>query len=837
MASRLARIVVSESVDPFRRRRFALSRKLPFVLLISCVFLMLSTGATAAKTPTSSALQHVERTIKLVGGLRASVDRSQFDLDALLARLNYDDRSIIDFVAAEIVYQPYEGALRGPAGTLASRAGNTLDQALLLARLLRDAGFDARIARGAMSPGIQAELAENVRLSRSRVSPFTDSAAAKEILRQILALDRTRSPGETDAGALIDRAAQIAPEVLDEAERAAKVLAEVGMLSAPIPGKPVVDLTKALERGGYYWVQYRAGASSSWEDLHPAIEAVQSKAAKAVRPLQLYADSVPTEIQHRVRFEVFLEVRRGGKLERLPLMNAWERPSANFLDKPVEITNAQLNPDLQTRAFTDKAGFGSADFNDEIKVRAESGVFAPLFNGGLPPGARFFDMHGNLIDPMAGAASGADLFRTLSTKMRSAIGSMGGESSLPVTTGQIVRVTLVEPGGKETAYERYLFDRLNAAERSSQGYATEDDQTLRGSPLVDTAIAIVTGEIPEAKVIDLYLQQLETARSLFEWIARRPVSDGGAGDMEALDKALTKPLQTAASMRILSLIHLMDLPGRADFRSFRSRPNLIALTGKMAPGERAASGFFLVDIMDNHRTIVRESDGVIVHDRDRAISQGVWDTWSESLMFEPIHQDEPLFRRVSFDSTRSLRAKGAPKLVRLTHESQLVAYSDRIPAVSVPAIARDLALGHLVFLPTDEFGTKGVFTWWRLDPSTGTVLGMGWDGRGGFLEYLNTLGLGITEATAAARGVRGTAAWALCVWGSAAFKTAASGGFTETGPDRGFNTPKAAKDSFYWCANAAFWGAFWGAEIQALRYGVQLVGTAILGVILGDASR
>lgn len=45
-----------------------------------------------------------------------------------------------------VACQPYAGVLRGPEGTLAARAGNALDQALLLARLLVDAGYGAEVA-------------------------------------------------------------------------------------------------------------------------------------------------------------------------------------------------------------------------------------------------------------------------------------------------------------------------------------------------------------------------------------------------------------------------------------------------------------------------------------------------------------------------------------------------------------------------------------------------------------------------------------------------------------------------------------------------------------------
>src|SRR5690606_19333666 len=89
--------------------------------------------------------------MSLIQELRGYIDRSQFDLEALLDTLYYDEEEIIAFVRDNIYFEQYPGLLRGAQVTLSSRAGNALDQSLLLAQLLKDAGLDARIARGRLS--------------------------------------------------------------------------------------------------------------------------------------------------------------------------------------------------------------------------------------------------------------------------------------------------------------------------------------------------------------------------------------------------------------------------------------------------------------------------------------------------------------------------------------------------------------------------------------------------------------------------------------------------------------------------------------------------------------
>ncbi len=79
-------------------------------------------------------------------------------VDDLAASLDYDTDRIFRFVADEIRYEPYEGALRGPLGTLWARAGNSVDKALLLGSLLDAALVDYRYATGTLDAAGEASL-------------------------------------------------------------------------------------------------------------------------------------------------------------------------------------------------------------------------------------------------------------------------------------------------------------------------------------------------------------------------------------------------------------------------------------------------------------------------------------------------------------------------------------------------------------------------------------------------------------------------------------------------------------------------------------------------------
>ncbi len=78
---------------------------------------------------------------------RSDLQRPHADL---ADSLDLDTERIFRFVADEIRYEPYVGILRGPTGTLATRAGNAADQASLLAALLQAAAVPVHFAWGAL---------------------------------------------------------------------------------------------------------------------------------------------------------------------------------------------------------------------------------------------------------------------------------------------------------------------------------------------------------------------------------------------------------------------------------------------------------------------------------------------------------------------------------------------------------------------------------------------------------------------------------------------------------------------------------------------------------------
>lgn len=132
--------------------------------------------------------------------MAALLDPTEHDLDALGLELAFEEpEGIAAWVAENVAYEAYVGVLRGAEGTLVARAGNALDQALLLARLLTDAGYDARIALGALGDADALELVMGMFAPRAQPRATADAAGLAESLRVDADAAETYLEGEVPA--------------------------------------------------------------------------------------------------------------------------------------------------------------------------------------------------------------------------------------------------------------------------------------------------------------------------------------------------------------------------------------------------------------------------------------------------------------------------------------------------------------------------------------------------------------------------------------------------------------------------------------------------------------
>lgn len=631
--------------------------------------------------------------------VRATVPATAHDLDALALELAFEDPdAIAAAVHAAVAYEPYAGVLRGPAGTWTGRAGNALDQALLLARLLVDAGYDAEVA-----------LAE------------VDDAAARDVLATTRAAPPPPAPDWVAAGVAPEDLVNDASELDRAAEAAATIVADlradVAATSAWLAEQ--ADLDAAPDAGAdavlgdarsYAWVRYRLASSDPWAPLHPvfATPPAWTQDLEAERTL---SGVVPEELTHRLRIEAFVERRLGSDVEVKPLFAAWERPVANLIGVPLTLGFAPDGLDEAEPMVLD------LDAASDATV-----YFAPTLGTDLAPGAQLLDRLGNTLDPFAGASPAAGLFGALGDLANDATQELGGEG-LRISSVWL-SFTFVHPDGSEVVHRRPLFDRVDPTDRSAGvagPLAEMDDRALFDALTVTHTLLVSPTHVHAATAervrLDAALAILDYQRAV--WIA------GVEGD-EVVPTPSAELADAVVLERLTSTFAAFDahpLPEGAV--AVRHEPSLLVVRTPL-DGSSA-----LVDVVQNPRRVLRigETEGGL--DRAAALQVGVWETATERVA-------APAGSVVAHDTLGFMEAAGEAGLPWRTLRAGDAA-PDALPGAARAAIADDLAAGFVVVAPERLPAGAVEATWWRVDPVTGVALGRAGDGRGQAATEYTTL--------------------------------------------------------------------------------------------------
>lgn len=645
--------------------------------------------------------------------LSAALDRSAFDLDALLDSLDFDADPIIEFAKTELAYEQYPGVLRGPLGTLFSRSGNAIDQALLLAGLLRDAGYDVRIAQTELSAEAAQDVLRAMQQPAPAAPPIGDPAGtlavmqAHDLVPAALGADQAEGLLQYIRTAPEASAADIYGTVSSTTEF---VLDELGNAGAQFDTASV-NRELVEEARQYHWVQYRDQAGDPWIDIHPVF--IGELPFAPPTPTAYISGQVPESLQHRLRFQVFIERKTGNRLEVVPVSEPWERPVANLVGVPLTFSN-----------LTDSALQGGSIGRGLNELLESAAFFAPAFGNSLAEGGQFFDLRGTLIDPLVAQGGGTALFATIGDAFAGALGEIGGETEIPTLTAQWMEFTLIAPDGSEQVYRRTTFDRIGGAARAQNAppadlppTSLDDVQAL----MRRNTFMVAAGSVPRGYVIEAAHQRFQEQRAVIEALMRVRLG-APAPDVDAT----SIPAGWAGHLSLFSVFDMAQSIGPGH-RNYRSGTALVIHSDGLTEDGTWSEW---IDIVSNpRRTVSLEGDTPTLDPR-YALESGVWETAVEGT---------PLAEGTSFDTWQAFaaaEASGARPVVLLP-EAPLP--NADLPADTRAAIEADLSRGYAVIVPS-AVASPALAGWWRVDLRTGETLGQLRDGRGqDFVEMVGLL--------------------------------------------------------------------------------------------------
>jgi hypothetical protein len=672
----------------------------------------LARALTGGKELAPAAL--ADRADDLLDGLSKashSIARDTFDPQVIVDRLGKDADRLFAWVRDETALVPYAGTLRGPVGVLLDRSGNSLDRSLLLAELLRLAGFESRLARTTLTPAQSQPLLKSVGVLRNKNSnlagpastsfdQFVDSYATKFALDASVIKTRARELREAGVAA--------GKEAAKRATSQTSTLLTVLGRRLDAAATETADWQSRLT--DHWWVQTRRG--EAWIDLDVAsVFGVGQPAPSSATTLAV--GQIGDELRHLVTVRVSVECLCGGKFIERPVLEHTARVS--------DLAGVSMVfRQLPTGAATDWTSTA-----DEMEPRfsrwlAGQKEWMPVLAVGpkVIANSRF-----TTAAVVTDVASGGSKASPAGGMFDAFSGEEPADSGAGRLTAEYIDYEFRVPGSNTRVVRRALFDRIGAGARArAESRKEEADPLGLAAVLLTQTDIVVLGAQPSPAFVD-YL----TARSVLAGrsaaIAALRSSTPGAQPPQVhdeLDSGYFNPdlFQLALARRAWSEFGKQQFLAEANVLTLHE--GLLTNQAGMFANWR---GFDVI----NNRVEILATDTRGRSAAEIRLYQGVLDTNAEAII---MRADRPA-SNLAEDMLGPNLGPSAWKVVNQSADARVMA---------------ELGRGQIVVAP-GATQKPGEFGWWQIDPSSGTTLGMtnqGWGGAQNFIErWLNENEAGI----------------------------------------------------------------------------------------------
>ncbi len=688
----------------------------------------------------------LKRCFLALEAISAEVPRGTFDPQAIVEKAGRDPAKLFEWVRDETLWVPYQGELRGPAGVLMDRVGNSLDRSLLLAELLRLAGHKVRLAHASLTEQQAGELLSRVRAAPKGgiVTPREDisDAAVERVHKKIRDLGL---PEESLKGPSPEVQRESAQALAHATEGLSKVtplvLEATGKVGAREEGAARASAVRCLR--DHWWVQVEIAGAWADADPLPANARMGDACARAAQTLAPSPGGggfrLDAKLVHRATLRVVIEQLKRGKFTEHVVLKHELRPCES-VGQAVGLRHVPLD--------WPKVLDASKEADLKKALLAQTQWLPALFVGERAVFQSAFTMFGDAVDkpePNPAAAMGKH-----TATMVGGIGAILGGGDEPATppkpegllTAEWVDYELSRPGEKAQTVRREVFDLLGPAARAAGtpqppriDTARQLDRAL--ALLGETRILALPCDLSPQFLFHLVLRQQLDVRDKLPKIdqeqdrgrrqklaaeALNPPFGVGVTHGWALERQSLSPVSGEVYLDSLNVLtHTTDW--RQDAK------------GSLAVRQR-------IDIVANPVAVLGTSPENPVTVRVR---QGLADTAAEGLVLDRGNR-EPT-------TTVSVFARAAASQVplRVLRPSREPDWGQADLAPDVRArVGQDLAAGYLAVLPAKQvpLGETLRLGWFRVHPTTGETLGVMDDGfHSGMGDYI----IEVEESTATTR--------------------------------------------------------------------------------------
>ena len=660
------------------------------VIIVLSLLIVVSSAHSLEYQSIETSIKNYERKIN---DLKDNIDISVFNDTEILLKMDFDTDNLIAFTQDKIVFHPYVGLLRGVNGTLNSRAGNSLDQSILLAKLLNDAGLETRIANGQLTNEQTKQLLMGFGKADipNHIGNGEDfDSALKELTKQ-----STNNKVDWQNSNTNKRYTESLKIVESTLKKHNLSLNKKNIMS---------DLIK--NNKDYFWVEYRLNITDKWKNAHPAFAKGNQIDVKA---LSYFKDSVPEKYIHQVKIEAFIQQKIGKKLKTHSLMKPWIKPASNLQNFLITYSNAPSGVSVKS------------DY-DLVKIIENANFFTPTFNGS-PIGGKVFDLKGRLIDAEAMNSNMGALFKTLGDKTLMSVDALEGnkkDDSALQLKAQWLQFTFINPNGDEFVQKRYIYQ--------SSKESIKDEKLAKIQLMTEYSLLVNTGEQPESYLAKVYLDMISDSLPLLKSSSRKVFNDDGK-------TTFPKKIPQSEFELLTQYFWMNNNPNSEnDTIRFRANANMLGFKRGFVDEKTA---FLAVDIISNKQEFINRQDTQFLSNPRAAFQHGIWETASEWLPSRILG--------LSGSSIDTLKVTRATDRQNLGFELYQSTEADKNQlkqkfaenSILLEKIMSDLDHGFVIAIPAQHPKDLMMTGWWRINPESGETLGMIGNGGGSEVtEYL-----------------------------------------------------------------------------------------------------
>jgi len=639
-------------------------------------------SATAITASDQARVAQNQRNFAEVGALLKRIadapEPSIFSVEKTADEIGKDPAALFAYVHDHVRTQIYSGVLRGARGTLISGAGNSWDQALLLATMLRHQGKEARFARVHLTSEMAAKIVDRM---------FSDAARPHMPAGKPLQIPDSLQNERRTTMAQIQADAQAAQtDLLQALDRA----------NLPLGDAATSEPQLEAEAADHLFVEYREG--DRWIALDPIMEDTPGTSVSSAAE---HAPEIPDSFYHHVTIHVSIEERHGPTLQ--------QREVLRFSTTAAALSAAQV---LLSHKFDVAGGWRATPV---LQIDGQAYAALTFSDAGLSAAKVKEDRINQAQQAISQAGQAAALFGGNQKPAATPAAAPQGAFS-----AEWLDVDFTDPAKHSDVVRRELIDRIGPVARANKTAVIAPLTSINvahGVPLELEgvyALAFATAPLNPA----LLGRRLSAAAGIIGDLQAlrdaRPAQNGSLSpeDQQRLVRILDQYpalLQVSAestlalSQHFARGLHVGDSP----VLFYESTPRLAIASFDLRSG-------LALDLRRNKvRVFARRSSG---SDLVRAnLARSIGDAAIEGDALMP----EAHARRIAgIDIFDRARTQGV-RLVAIRAGAPLTTLqaSDLVRARMASAEA-----GTLLIAPERTPSAKSHFAWWKLDPSTGEAI-------------------------------------------------------------------------------------------------------------------